>query len=583
MARPAEDIKERLSITDVVGAYVELERAGKNLKARCPFHSERTPSFVVSPDRGTYYCFGCGAKGDIFSFVEAFEGLDFRGALQQLADRAGVELVQEDPARRDRRERLYALLEAATQFFTGTLHETPHALTYVRDTRGITDASAAYFRIGYAPAAWHATAEHLRDKGFSDTELADAGITKASSSGRTYDAFRGRIMFPIMDAAGRVVAFSGRDLDSHGGDPDRIPKYVNSPETELYTKSKLLYAFDKAKTAIRKYNFAIIAEGQLDVILAHQAGFPNTVGLSGTALTHEQLTHLSRLSENVVCAFDTDAAGVAAAARSALRALALGMDVKVADIPDELDPADLIHTQGTDAWRAAIRNATHIIDVERARVRAAAADDRAFRKAVSEQVLPLVAAIPNRLDQSHFVKAIAGQLGVTDDVIYTELAQHTPETFDAVPAETPPERQAAAGETHTPKPARREQLTRLLIGILTWQEAEAAPAIDTASVAEQLANMFGEETFAELRENMKPEYEALQFQAEEHTRGVADLATYVAELLADLRAEIAKAEYASVMADLRAAEQAGDAETAETLRSRCQELLRTLGSIHERR
>ena len=288
MADTVQQIKDRLSIVDVVSQYLKLERSGGSLRARCPFHAERTPSFFVSPERGTYHCFGCNAGGDIFSFVEQIEGLDFKGALKVLAEKAGVPLVYERPEKRDSRDRLFELLETAAIFYASRLNDSSRE--YLAK-RGITEGTLKSFRVGLAEEAWSAASDYLREKGFSEKEIIETGIAKKGERGML-DKFRNRIMFPIADSAGRIVGFSGRIFpgttspkDLATGQVERTdggfepPKYMNSPETPLFHKSQILYGFDRAKQAIRKHNCAVLVEGQLDLLASHQAGWGNTVAV----------------------------------------------------------------------------------------------------------------------------------------------------------------------------------------------------------------------------------------------------------------------------------------------------------------
>ncbi|MEX2029037.1 MAG: DNA primase, partial [Candidatus Paceibacterota bacterium] len=383
MNSPVDKIKERLSITEIVSSYIKLERAGANLKAKCPFHNEKTPSFFVSPERGSYYCFGCGASGDIFTFVEAFEGLDFKGALKILADKAGVTLsayAKENKGAESEKERLYQVMEEATKFFEENLKGNSEVLKYLT-SRGLLDKTIQDFRIGVAHLEWRELYNHLKSKNFNDAEMEKAGLvkktdkparnafSKADAGGGFYDRFRGRVMFPLADSSGRVVAFSGRLFQEDG----KSAKYLNSPDTPIFKKSSVLYGLDKAKQSIRKNNFSIVVEGQFDLILSHQAGFKNTVATSGTALTGSDksdndttnnLGMISHLSENIVFVFDGDKAGLAASERATPIGLALfnDMNVKAASMPSGVDPADLISQEGVDAWRAVIRNAKHIIE-----------------------------------------------------------------------------------------------------------------------------------------------------------------------------------------------------------------------------
>jgi len=261
-----EQIKDRLSIQDVVSSYIKLERAGKNMRARCPFHNEKTPSFFVSPDRNVYHCFGCGRGGDVFTFVQEFEGLDFSGALKVLADRAGVQLTPVDPSAQQERDHLLGLLKEARDYFVTQLKDNKDAQAYCTD-RGITDVTRDAFGIGYAQDKWRALYDTLRAKKYTDEELEKVGLIKRAEGGKRYDTFRGRIMFPITDSAGRTIAFSGRifpDTSASGVRPDssagRAPKYLNTPETQLFSKSQILYGFDRAKGEIRRYDFVTVVE-----------------------------------------------------------------------------------------------------------------------------------------------------------------------------------------------------------------------------------------------------------------------------------------------------------------------------------
>src|ERR1035437_5544536 len=261
MSSSVEQIKERLNIEEVVGSYIKLERAGNSLKARCPFHNEKTPSFFVSPDRGSYYCFGCGVKGDIFTFVQEFEGIDFLGALKILADKAGITLENFSSKITDKKERLYQLLEVSTLFLQRNLESEEIPLNYLKK-RGLHDETIKTWKIGYVRDEWRTISDHLKSKGFTDDEIERAGITKTEGKS-TYDRFRGRIMFPLFDSAGRVIAYSGRQFESDGTEA----KYLNSPETPLFEKSKVLYGFDRAKLDIRRAGSALFVEGQMDLLM----------------------------------------------------------------------------------------------------------------------------------------------------------------------------------------------------------------------------------------------------------------------------------------------------------------------------
>jgi DNA primase len=419
MSRTAvEQIKERLTILDVVGQYVELHKAGKSYKGKSPFTNEKTPSFYVSPDRGMYYCFSSNQGGDMFTFIEKMEGVDFKGALKILAEKAHVELVPEDSKKRDERETMYALLEEATSYFEDMLMKHPHAHEYVT-SRGVNEYSIRAWRIGYAPDDWRAVKKYLEGKGYKESDIFRAGLIKDAGEGKErYDVFRDRIMFPICDPSGRVVAFSGRTMKKEDG----VPKYVNSPETEFYKKSEILYGYDKAKNGIRQYDFSLLVEGQFDLVLTHQAGYGNTVAVSGTAFTPHHLMLLTRLSNRAVLALDSDRAGIAAVKRVAGMMLARGMDVKVAEMPFGKDPADVVR-QDPQELKHAIGKATHVIEFLLKVLKESAKDERTFKLVVREELLPVLATIENRIDREHFEQVVADAMGTTKDAVHYEISR----------------------------------------------------------------------------------------------------------------------------------------------------------------
>jgi len=419
LASTVEQIKERLTILDVVGMYIKVEKAGVNFKARCPFHHEKSPSFFLSPSRNTFYCFGCGAKGDIFEFVERFEGLDFLGSMKLLAEKAGVTISNERGDGGDEKKLLFEVLELATIFFEQNLEENEKAQAYLTE-RGLTEETIKKFRLGYAPASWRALSEHLVSKGVDLAIIEKAGLSKPGNHG-AYDRFRGRIMFPIQDGSGRVVAYSGRIFDTTlEGEGVTPAKYVNSPETPLFHKSHILYGFDKAKEGIRKWTFAIVVEGQMDLLMSHQAGFTNTVALSGTALTEEQLTLLGRLTERLVLALDADVAGLSASGKSASLSLSKGFDVKVALLLGGKDPAEIVK-EDPEHYKNNIRGAKHIIEFYLEVLKDKNPDPRSYKLSVTKAVLPFVLLVQNAVDRAHFIGVVALHMGVPQRAIEEEL------------------------------------------------------------------------------------------------------------------------------------------------------------------
>lgn len=420
MSDTVQQIKDKLSILDVVSPYVELHKAGKNFKGRSPFSAEKTPSFYVSPDRGMYYCFSTSQGGDMFTFIQAMEGVDFKGALKVLADKAGVELVPEDPKKRSERERLIEAMEAATKFYEGWLPQHAPASEYLT-RRGVTPQTIAKWRIGFAPGpphyGWRDLKEALEGQGFTAEELLKAGLIKQTDGGKQpFDVFRDRVVFPMFDQGGKVVAFSGRILST---DSD-APKYVNSPETMLYKKSELLFGYDKAKAGIRTLGFSLIVEGQFDVVMCHQAGYNNTVAVSGTALTLHHVQQLERLSDKVVLALDADRAGIAAMKKAADVMLRRGLDVKVAELPEGKDPADII-ADGGSQFKQVIGKSVHVIEFLLHVLRREIADDRSFKLKTREEILPFVLLLPSRIDQEHFVDIIAKTIETAPDAVRYEI------------------------------------------------------------------------------------------------------------------------------------------------------------------
>jgi len=424
-----QQIKEKLSILDVVGAYVKLTKSGKNYKGLSPFNKEKTPSFYVNVERGTYYCFSSGQGGDHFEFIQKMEGVDFKGALKILAEKAGVEIQYTGNSKQqtEKTDRLYQAMASAERFFANNLDEKGKAYEYAL-SRGLTPETIKNWNIGYAPDAWRALLEALTGEGYTVEELVAAGLVKEADEkrGTFYDRFRNRLMFPIRDAAGRTVAFTGRALS-----PDDQAKYLNSPETELYKKSKVLFGMDKAKDAIRTRGFALLVEGQFDLILLHQIGFQNTIALSGTALSTEHLSLIKRYSENLMLALDSDRAGLAASAKNAHAALTSGMRVKAVRMPLGKDPADLAKDTPKDFARR-VQEAESIVEFFLSVLSGSETDPHRLVMAAERTVLPLLSAMKSPLEREHFVSIIARNLGSTPEAVRMAIPK-----ADTAPVDTP--------------------------------------------------------------------------------------------------------------------------------------------------
>ncbi len=416
------EIKSKLSVLEVVGETVQLKRAGTAYKGLCPFHAEKTPSFIVSPDRETWRCFGCGEGGDIFTFVMRRDGLDFREALERLAEKAGVEL-SERSAREDReRKRLRDALESAIAWYREVLlqaNQAARARTYLEE-RGLVAETLDRFTIGYAPNTWDALVKRLVGKGYSNAELIGAGLASPSNRGGVIDRFRGRIIIPIRDASGRPVGLGGRIMPRAEG-----PKYLNSPATRLFDKSRILYGIDLAKSAIRKAGLTVIVEGYTDVMAAHQAGFGNVVASLGTALTHGQVELATRYADAVALAYDIDLAGEAATQRGLLEEL--GPDqavskVRVVRIPAGKDPDELIRTD-PDAWRTAVAEAPAVLDyfMDRA-VASVDLSSVTGRREVTRRVLGVLRRVGDRLEQTLYLQRLSRLVDVDEKVLAESLS-----------------------------------------------------------------------------------------------------------------------------------------------------------------
>lgn len=347
-----ETIKQKLSIESVVGSYVKLEKSGKNFRACCPFHNEKSPSFYVTTDRGIYYCYGCHKGGDIFSFVQEIEGVAFVDALKTLAEKAGVTLNDYAGEQPSRVGILRDIMETATKYYEVGLRTNKSVVDYLLG-RSMTKETMVAFRVGYAQQGWSGLYDVLKKK-YSDQDILATGLCIQGQKG-LYDRFRERIMFPITDAQGRVIAFTGRVMPGTEEASRPVGKYINSPETDLYHKSAVLFAFDKAKTSIHTDNFVILVEGQMDAIMSHQAGITNVVALSGTASTELQMKQIARFTNNVAICLDADNAGLAAAQKTAMVAYAHDMKVLVIDITQGKDPADMV-AENSESWKETVRH-----------------------------------------------------------------------------------------------------------------------------------------------------------------------------------------------------------------------------------
>lgn len=421
-------VRDAVDMLAVVGARTELRRAGANeYVGLCPFHDERTPSFGVNPLDKVFHCFGCQASGDVFTFVMETEGLDFTGALETLADRFGVQLETEaeDPqaaARRERRDRLHSLLGRAADFYGRYLWEADEAgpaRAYLVE-RGLSEQVLRQFRVGYAPSAWDRMLRASRTAGFSEDELLAAGLAQRSksSAGRIYDRFRERIMFPTSDPRGRVIGFGARAMREN-----QPPKYLNSPEGEIYHKRQVLYGIDLARAAAARAGRMILVEGYTDVIALHQAEIRNVVGIMGTSLTEEQIDELARVVKVLELCLDADSAGHEAMIRAARVAEGRSIELRVVALPDGTDPADLVQREGAEALRGLVEASVRfpVFHVERilatASLGSAEGRDRAL-----EALRPVLADVPASVLREELLRRVAGRLELSEERLGALLA-----------------------------------------------------------------------------------------------------------------------------------------------------------------
>ena len=423
MLSPIDEIKNRLDIVEVIGSYLKLQKTGVNYRALCPFHSEKKPSFFVSPARQIWHCFGCGKGGSIFNFVMEIEGVEFGDALRLLAKKAGVELKKQTPESaswRTQRQRLYEICELATKFFEKQLESSKgkEVKGYLLK-RGINEESIKKWRLGWSPDTWQGLSDFLVSKRYKKEEIEKVGLLIKNEMGGYYDRFRGRIIFPIFDLSSQVIGFTGRVFGQK--EKEEIAKYVNTPNTLLYDKSRVLYGLDKAKLSIRKKNQCVLVEGQTDVIMSQQAGNENVVATSGTALTPFQLNTLKRYSENLVTAFDMDIAGDSATKKGIDLAQARGFNIKVTSLPKDSDPADVILKNPED-WKESLSQARSILEFYFEST-LAKFDSKTpeGKKEISTILLPVIKRIPNRIVQAHWVTELAKKLEVKEEDVEVEL------------------------------------------------------------------------------------------------------------------------------------------------------------------
>ena len=521
-----DTIRSRLTIEEVVGQYVTMKKIGRNFKALCPFHQEKSPSFIISPDKGLAYCFGCRKGGDIFAFIQELENVDFPGAVKMLAEKAGVELpkFQGSPLKKEEKERVLSLLQEAHEFFRKQLEGNEMARKYL-ENRGYGVKEQQRYGLGFAPDSFHQLSEFLQKQGYTGKETIDAGLASQKEVGdsNSYDRFRNRVMFPIHEAQGKLVGFGGRTLST---DPDAA-KYLNSPETNYYHKGGTLYCFHLAKQAIRDKDQAVIVEGYFDALSAHLHGYPQTVASLGTALTEGQITLIGRFTKNLLFAFDADLSGQAAASRSIEVAQKMGYNVSIIRIPSGKDPDEAIRA-APEAWQSALNEAVNAMDYEFQKALGQNnATTLAGKKQVMAHLFPIIGRLPGKVDQEHYLKKLSMDLEVSLSSLMTDFdRQSHPKSLKTPKNPNNPEPQL-------PSYSRWEYLLGLLLNhpsyISTAQDVLKLDQLETLSQKNLYKNLFDhynrpavENGLGQSEDGVKARLELLELYAEERYASFSD-------------------------------------------------------------
>lgn len=509
MPNEKDEIKQRLDLVDVVQEYLPLKKAGSNWKAPCPFHQEKSPSFMVSQPKQIWHCFGCHKGGDLFSFVQEIEGVDFYEALKLLADKAGVKISKRSKQQSDKKQRVLDVLELASQVFHALLIDhakAEHAREYLR-SRKLTDETIKTFQIGYAPESWDALLTVLQKKGFTQQEVIDAGLAVYNQERNSvYDRFRDRIVIPLRDAYGNIVGFTARALgeDYQGG------KYINTPQTIVYDKSQVLFGLSHAKKAIKDAGHVVIVEGNMDVIASHQAGVLPVVAVSGTALTELQLKLIKRFTNKCVFSFDADDAGFAASRKGMELALSMGMDVDVLTLPAGKDPDECIQ-QDVQLWVNAIKEAKHVIDY--CILRGLEKNDTSTpqgKKTVAQDVLSLIRFLPNPVEQDHYLNQLSTAIGSSRSSLkelFTSVQYFSPQQ---------PQQPKQAPTSHQPQESELEKAEKEVVSLLI-AEKELFAKLSLTN------DLFTNEVYGSLYKFLKTSYDSDKIQQIEATDFPEDL------------------------------------------------------------
>jgi len=582
-----EEVKQKTDIVAVIGERVKLTKAGKHHKGLCPFHSEKTPSFTVSPELQIFKCFGCGESGDAFSFLEKYEGMEFSEALRFLAQKAGVELKRINSTQITEKEILYNINLQAAHFYHYLL--TKHisgkeALIYVLQQRGLSKQTVVDFQIGFAPENSTALMKYLIRKKYKQTDIERAGlIVKVDRGGRStyFDRFRGRVIFPLFDHRGNCVGLAGRILPGHPNEK-RLAKYINSPETLVYHKSNVLYGLNVTRGAIKKLNTAIVVEGEVDLLSSYQAGVQNVVALKGTALTEEQIRLLSRLCTNIVLALDADLAGDNAARRGVSLAQNAGLTIKVLKQSKYKDPDEFARGD-SKGYKLALENSIGVWDfLIESIIRKFDSSTGEGKAAISRELTPLLSTIEDSIVEAHYMGVVAQKLGVSIDAVSRQINKGTPT------------KQESVIKVNKPKQASRYELLEYdLLGLafcldptvlLIPEHKELFVSVFNKKIIEQFeqfskANSFSLALFSEsLPLELKPQFLELILRAETEFNESQD-ATQVVLLIRELQKQKLKDIARSLSNDIALFEASGEDNKSQSAQQELNSILQKLAAI----
>jgi len=494
-----ERIRQRADIVDVVGRYVGLKRRGRMMVGLCPFHKEKTPSFQVNPEMGVYYCFGCGKGGDLFNFVQEIEGVDFREALEMLADEVGVELPRYEwreepgfpasgvgPPPGERRgggvtkTDLLDIHRLAAEFYRKCLKESPKAVDYFK-SRGILAETAKEFGLGYAPDGWRALLDHLSGKDIPQRRVVECGLAVSKDGGSPYDRFRNRVIFPLFDLSGRVIAFAGRGFDA-----DTQPKYLNSSESALYKKSGVLYGLHKARDSIREQGYIIVVEGYMDHLTLYQAGVRNVVAASGTSFTEEHAHLIKRFTPKAALVFDGDNAGLSAARRAALILAPLGLQVSILALPGDDDPDSFVKREGAGAFLGLLANARPAAEFLIDKLVSESDGSPHGKSRAMDELMPYARALSDELVRQDFLDSLARRLRVDRRIVAKRFGDGG--GYRPSNAEPQPEASVVAGAVNVMGPL-EEDFLKILVSapeLIVWARRHFPPKNLTDPVAENI-------------------------------------------------------------------------------------------------